>query len=231
MVTNTPVVLNRLKGLPVRGTMPPMRSRSRTASSLALVAMLLVAAAAEAQGFSSDERATLERGGVVRRPSDEVRDGHHFVGGSSYAVIPRPLAEVWRALQDVPSFSSMLPSTRSSRVVLESDRETIARIEHAYGPVSATYYLRMTWDDARHHLEFDLDASRPHDIEAAHGFCDLTNWPGDPSRTVVTWAGRADPGSSILFEPFRGQIADVILDVPRSMRDYLAGSARDRYRD
>jgi carbon monoxide dehydrogenase subunit G len=209
-----------------------MRSRQRAAAGLVFVAVALVAAAVHAQtGFSAAERATLESGGVVRRPSDEYRDGHHFVGGASYAVIPRPVAEVWRALQDVPSFSSMLPSTRSSRVVLENDRETIARIEHAYGPVSATYYLRMTFDTARHHLEFDLDASRPHDIDAAHGFCDLTSWPGDSSRTVVTWAGRADPGSSILFEPFRSQIADVILDVPRAMRDYLAGSGRDRYRD
>jgi hypothetical protein len=198
---------------------------------IAAAAALSCVAIAQAQGFSSEERAALDRGEIVRRPSEETRDGHHFVGGSSYAVINRPLAEVWRALRDVPRFSSMLPSTRSSRVVSETASETIARIEHAYGPVSASYHLRMVWDDVSHHLQFDLDPSRPHDIDAAHGFCDLTRWPGDASRTVITWAGRADPGSSILFEPFRGQIQDVILDVPRAMRDYLAGSGRDRYRD
>lgn len=200
---------------------------------LALSAALLSSglAAAQTGGFTVEERRALDNGEVVRRPSDEHRDGHHYVGGASYAVIPRPLAHVWRALRDVPRFSSMLPSTRSSRVVAENDRETIALIEHAYGPVAATYHLRLRWDDARHHLEFDLDRSRPHDIEAAHGFCDLTRWPGDASRTVVTWAGRADPGPSILFDPFRGQISEVILDVPRVMRNYLMGSARDRYTD
>lgn len=210
------------------------RLQTRHLPGGALVAALLaVAGAAGAQGggFTAAERTALASGEIVRRHSDETRDGYHYVGGSSYAVIPRPISEVWRALRDVQHFSAMLPSTRSSRVISESERETIARIEHAYGPVAATYHLRMTWDDSQHHLDFDLDRSRPHDIEAAHGFCDLTRWPGDPSRTVVTWAGRADPGPSILFEPFRGQIADVILDVPRVMRDYLMGSARERYRD
>ena len=209
------------------------RLAARRAAALACAVVLGLTGAALAQtgGFTTAERAALANGEVVRRPSDEVRDGHHEVGGSSFGVIPRPVGDVWRALHDVPRFSAMLPSTRSSRVIIENERETIARIEHAYGPVAATYHLRLTWDDVRHHLEFDLDESRPHDIDAAHGFCDLTRWPGDDSRTVVTWAGRADPGSSFLFDAFRGQIAGVILDVPRVMRDYLMGSARDQYRE
>ncbi len=210
------------------------RLPSRRLPGVAVLAALLgVAGAAVAQGggFTAAERTALARGEVVRRHSDETRDGYHYVGGSSYAVIPRPVSEVWRALRDVQHFSAMLPSTRSSRFSSESERETMACIEHGYGAVAATYHLRLTWDESQHHLDFDLDRSRPHDIEAAHGFCDLSRWPGDPTRTVVTWAGRADPGASILFEPFRGQIADVILDVPRVMRDYLMGSARERYRD
>lgn len=200
---------------------------------LVVAGVLALASVAGAQtgGFTAAERAALANGEVVRRPSDVFHDGHHEVGGSSFAVIPRPVGDVWRALHDVPRFSAMLPSTRSSQVIVETERETIARIEHAYGPVAATYHLRLRWDDARHHLQFDLDETRPHDIDAAHGFCDLTRWPGDDSRTVVTWAGRADPGSSFMFDPFRGQIAGVILDVPRVMRDYLMGSARDQYRE
>jgi carbon monoxide dehydrogenase subunit G len=181
-------------------------------------------------GFGADERRHLDAGELVERPSRTERGGRRYVGGTSYRVVERPLEEVWRALHDFEHYEHMLPNTHESTVVEPHRNGAVLRIGHSYGPVSAHYHLHVTFEERQHRVDFDLDETRPHDIDAAHGFCEVSAYEG--GRTLVTWAARVDPGSSFFLEPLRPEIQRWLLRVPSTMRTYLVeGSGRDRYRD
>lgn len=180
-------------------------------------------------GFSAAERRAIASGELVERPTPERRN---YLGGASYRVLDRPIAEVWRGLHDVGNYRHMLPNTSESTVVETRGATSVLRIGHHYGLVSASYHLRLTYDDDAHHLDFALDESRPNDIASARGFCEVQSYDGDANRTLITWAARVDPGSSVLLDPIRPEIQRWVLRVPSTMRTYLVdGSGRDRYRD
>lgn len=209
--------------------------RSRPPVLLGALAAVLLALVPSAigrgqSGFSADERRRLEAGELVERPAPSERDGHRYLGGTSYRVVERPLDEVWRALRDFEHYAPMLPNTHESTVVERHRDGVVLRIGHSYGPVSAHYHLHVTLHERAHRVDYDLDETRPHDIDAAHGFCELSRFAG--GRTLVTWAGRVDPGGSFLLEPLRPEIQRWLLRVPATLRAYLVeGSGRERYRD
>jgi hypothetical protein len=205
----------------------PLATAALACLALAVLAPSLGAGQA---GFSPTERRILAAGELVERPSPSDRGGRRFVGGTSYRVVERPAAEVWAALHDFDHYQQMLPSTNDTAVVERRRDGAVLRVGHSYGPISARYYLLVTFDERARHLEFRLDDSRPHDIDAAYGFCEVSRFDGD--RALVTWAGRVDPGASILIEPMRPEIQRWLLRVPSTMRSYLQdGGGRDRYRD
>lgn len=213
---------------------PPQQRLSsvprRATNVLVLLLCALPALAAAQAGFSPTERRMLTRGELVERPSPVDRGGHRYVGGTSYRVVDRSVDEVWRALHDFDSYEHMLPSTNETTVVEGGRTHAVVRVGHVYGPVSARYHLAVSFDDREHRLEFELDGTRPNDIEAAHGFCEVTAYEG--GRSLVTWAGRVDPGSSFVIEPMRPEIQRWLLRVPSTMRSYLVdGAGRDRYRE
>lgn len=201
------------------------------ALAVACLALALPPALGAGQaGFSATERRMLAMGELVERPSPAERAGRRYVGGTSYRVVDRPVDEVWRALHDVDRYQEMLPSTNETTVVERHRNGAVLRMGHTYGPIAAHYHLHLTFDERAQRLDFVLDETRPHDIDAAHGFCEVSSFEG--GRTLVTWAGRVDPGASILIEPMRPEIQRWLLRVPSTMRSYLVdGHGRDRYRD
>jgi carbon monoxide dehydrogenase subunit G len=182
-------------------------------------------------GFSAAERRAIGNGELVERPSPEARGALRYLGGASYRVLERPIDEVWRGINDIGNYRHMLPNTSESTVVERSGNDAVLRVGHHYGLVSASYHLRVHFDETDHHLDFSLDGSRSNDIAAARGFCELRSYEGDANRTLITWAARVDPGSSILLDPVRPEIQRWVLRVPSTMRTYLVdGAGRDRYR-
>lgn len=188
------------------------------------------ASVVQSQRFTRTERATLNEHEPVRRPRTQNRDGHAYVGGTAYRVIPRPLAEVWRAVEDSPRMCQMLPECTRQRVVSRQSDRVVMRFTHEYGPVVASYHVRIELDADAHDLSFRLDRSRPNDVREAWGFLQLAPYRGREDQTLVTWGVMADPGSALMTSLIGGMVQASLLRVPDEMYDYLQGPARDRYR-
>jgi len=124
----------------------------------------------------------------------------------------------------------MLPQCVQQRVVQRLEDGTVMRFTHTYGPVRASYHLRVTFDQPAHDLSFRLDPSRPSDVRAVWGFLELRRYRGSEGRTLVSWGVMADPGSRIMTSLLGSSLQASLLRVPDEMYDYLLGPARDRYR-
>lgn len=199
-----------------------------TGAVLAALAVLAPAAAQE-RGFTGEERRRLADGELILRPVARRRGTLRLVGGSSWQVIDRPAEVTWRALCDAGSYRRMLPAAQDARVVAHRPGQRVVRVSHAVGFVSARYHLRMRYDHDRRDIAFSLDESRPNDLRAAWGFISVAPFEGDPERSLLSFGVMADLGGGVLGGILRGQIHDWMLRVPSTIRDYLHGSAGDRY--
>jgi carbon monoxide dehydrogenase subunit G len=217
----------------IRHRDPEMLRRTSQLIALALVLAAGAAGRSGAQqgqsGFSADERATLDSGRIVVRRRTERRGGLTHFGGTSFQRIDRPLDQVWRAVRDPSNYRSLLPQVESVRTVSRGEHEAVVRLEHAYSVVHAAYHLRVTFDDTRHDLSFDLDPRRPNDVRAARGFCSLQRWPGAEGSTLVSWGILAAVDDGLVGGIVRPQLHDWMLRVPTTMRSYLHGAGRERF--
>jgi carbon monoxide dehydrogenase subunit G len=203
----------------------------RTLTLLSVSLLLVARAAGQAGGFTSGERAALERGELVSRPQHEAHADHDWIGGTSYARVQRPRHEVWRAVHDVGSWHSMLPQTSDTHLDSAAGQEELVGVEHRYGLVTATYTLRVRFDEQARRVSFEIASERPHDVRAAHGFLEVHAWPGDPSSALIVWAVLADPGGNPLVSMLEDEVQQWLLRVPSTMRGYLEGAGASRYRD
>jgi len=179
-------------------------------------------ARAEGGGFSEAERTLLTQGELVSRPSVQTLDGAEWLGGTSFQVINRPMAEVWIALGDVQTYPYMLPATREARLEDEEPGARIVRVLQSSMGVEARYSLRLTTDHGAHEIHFELDPRRPHDIEGARGFIEVRAFPGHPEQTMVTWAVRVRlPGAIVTM--FRESVQLWLMRVPSTLKEYLEG--------
>jgi len=208
-----------------------MRFGAAAFAGCLLAGLVVVPRSSGAQAFTQAERAVLESGEPVRHPRSIRRGGRRHIGGASWRVIPRPIDEVWRAVDDRSSLCRMLPECVGQRVVAHFDNGHVMRFTHAYGPVRATYHLRITFDPNAHDVHFRLDPTRPNDVSAVWGFVELHRYRRDDTRTLVSWGVMADPGSEIMTSLLGSAMQDSLLRVPDEMFDYLVGPARNRYRE
>lgn len=187
-----------------------------------LVLATLGSARAEGGGFSTSDRAQLTQGELVSRPSIQTIDGAEWLGGTSFRVINRPMSEVWNALGNVATYPYMLPATEEARLEQVEEGARIVRVRQSSMGVDARYSLRMITDASTHEIRFELDHRRPHDIEGARGFIEVRPFPGEPERTLVTWAVRVRlPGAIVSM--FRDTIQHWLMRVPSTLKEYLEG--------
>ncbi len=180
-------------------------------------------------GFTAAERTRLAEGRLVERRRLERHGAYLYFGGTSFQIIERPVDEVWRALRDPDHYRDLLPQVEHATVVERGVHTTVVRFEHAVSLVRASYHLRVLRDDSRHDLSFDLDTTRPNDIRAARGFCQLAEWPGASPRTLVSWGILASLDDGIASDFLRPQLHDWMLRVPTTMRTFLHGRGRGMF--
>ncbi|MEM9864704.1 MAG: hypothetical protein AAF938_24090 [Myxococcota bacterium] len=202
-------------------------------TSLALALFSLFLPVAQAQGnlrrrLSASERASIERGELVVRPTTERRGPLRLFGGTSYILVDLPVDAVWRALNDTsPHYRHMLPQVESAREVSrDANRERQIEFHHDVGPVDASYTLRFEFDASRRAVIFRLVPERPHDIRAAWGFFRLR---ARGQRTLVTFGAMVDAGDGLLTGALRERLHEWVLKIPWTFRRYVEGSGRGRY--
>lgn len=187
-----------------------------------------VGAQERASGFTREERARLDQGELVLRP--HVADAREpWMGGTSFQVVDRPVADVWRALADLPSYRHMLPGTSLTRDDGLDRGARVLFVQQSQLGVSASYSLRLRHDAHAHRVSFELDRDRPHDVEDARGFLEIRSY--QRTRTVLTWALRAVLGMGAMEPMVRGLVEPWLLRVPETAKHYLEGWGRDRYRE
>lgn len=193
----------------------------------ALVGGAPIASGEDTTGFSGHERSRLARGELIQRPRAEASTGN-WLGGISYQIIDRPIDQVWSAVQDLDAYHAMLPGTEETQDRGVDGDARILYVRQAQMGISAQYSLRMRFDPPERRVEFELDPVRPHDIEDARGFVELHTYRR--TRTLVVWAVRATIGMGVLDSMVAGLVEPWVLRVPATMKEYLEGRGRDRYR-
>lgn len=214
-----------------------MRSswRGRTASFFFVFVLLglplaaLANQASNSRELSSEERARLDRGGLVERRLSERRGSLELIGGTSYQVIDTKPEVVWRALLDTGRYPRMMPQVLEARVVRAGRAERTVFVRQGAGPVAKSYYLRVNVNEAQKDITFTIDDKRPHDLKAAWGFYTVRPY-GDGSRTLLAYGVMADVGSGVMLALVRSQVHEWMLKVPWTVKRFVEGSGKKLYR-
>ena len=201
------------------------RGDERALRPAAAKAELIARRAATAGGFSADERAMLLAGETVSRPMTIERDGGRYVGGVSYQVVRASPDQVLAALGSPRELPSLLPRTKSAKLVGVDSRGALIELCQGTALVDATYSVRVR--RARDgELRFRLDPTRPHGIHDVWGY--LRARPFGRHHSMVTVAVALDVGPGMFRALFEERIQRVILGTPRQIRDYLEPRALAR---
>jgi hypothetical protein len=195
----------------------------------ATIALAVPPAASQQGGFTAAERADLDRGRLVTRPRTSTSASESWLGGVAFQVIERPPDDVWSALQHVPAYHHMLPGLPTARLEARDGAVSIVYLRHASMGVEAQYSVRMRWNQVTRAMSFELDPSRPHDVESARGFLEVRPYPRHPERSLITWGVRARLGVGVLEELFAADIQTWLLRVPSTVKGYLEGAGREHF--
>lgn len=232
-----PATVHEMAQLPASTRARPRGRPARRALALALALGLTVglcalgpAVPAQAQlgsPLTEAERARLDEGEFVARPTTERRQGLRLIGGTSFQVLDLPPDAAWRAVQDVGQYRHMVPKVSESTLIESSGGTKFVRIRHDFGPVDATYTIRMDFHTSSQLAMFRLDESRPHDIRAGWGFFRVRPWSG--GRSLLSFGIYVDPGPSLLTGVLGGTFHEWVLKIPHTFRRYVEGRGRERY--
>jgi len=212
----------------------PNRPILRTVLALVLVSVGLWAwassavAAPKAAPLSVGERARLSAGELVVRSKIERRGSLRLVGGTSWQVIDAEPSVVWRAVLDTQHYPRMLPRLERAKVVSKGARQRTVFLEHAAGPISASYFLKVRTYPERWDVTFVLDDTRPHSVRAAWGFYSIRAY-GD-GKTLLAYGAMVDVGDGVLAAIARNKVQQWTLRVPALIKRFVENSGRWIYR-
>ncbi len=196
--------------------------------SFGLIATTLLSTSdASAQRLSASERAMLNRGDLVTRPTEERRGNLHLFGGTSWQVIRLTPEQAWRAVKDKRRLRHMLPQVESSRVISQTPTTATIEFSHRYGPISATYRIRFRYDEENHQITFQLDPAHPGPLRAAWGFFKVRPHAGN--RSLISFGAKIDIGSGLAISALRPTLHEWILKIPLTMKWYVEGRGRRFY--
>jgi carbon monoxide dehydrogenase subunit G len=196
--------------------------RGTVVAALGWAAALSLGGAAFAQGrgepFSAEERQRLRAGELVVRNVARREGRYRMVGGTSWQRVHAPVEEVWETILDTSAYPRLIPALERAELVRDDDDARLLHMHHRVSFASASYFARVTIDAERHHMRFDLDRSRPHDLRAGRGFISLSPYRSD---TIVSWGVLADVGGGLMGDVVGPLLHDWMLAVPRCVREYV----------
>ena len=224
----------------MKGPTATMAPTARGAFVLGLVCALLgvlwadSGARAQSGRFTAEERRRLVAGELVRRATTRTEHGSRYIGGTSWQRVRAPQSEVWSALLDIRQYPRLIPGVVEARLVearLVEDRavpdravadrgsDRVIFLRHRYSFIHAAYFAKMHIDEGSHTVRFELDRSRPHDVEDGRGFITVAPYRGRES--IVTWGVLADVGAGLITGVLAPLLHDWILRVPWCVRGHF----------
>lgn len=184
--------------------------------SALLAGLAVPVSRAQPGSFTPEERRRLLAGELVRRSITRTERGARYFGGTSWERVRAPSDEVWRTVLDIRHYPRLIPGVVEARVVQDDGSDRLVFLRHRYSFIHAAYFVRMHIDQASHTVRFELDRSRPHDVEDGRGFLSVAPFRGDES--IVTWGVLADVGSGLVTGMLEPLLYDWILRVPWCVR-------------
>lgn len=184
-------------------------------------------AAAEHEGeLTPREQAKLAAGELVTRPLAKRRSERDLIGGSSWQVIDAPPELVWRAIQDVDHYASMIPGVIEARSRREGEAARSVFLRQGVWPVIASYCVVVRVDARLWSLTFELDPRCPHDLVSGWGMIRLSAYG---KRTLMTFAVRADLGHGALELIARPLVQKWALRLPETVKAFVEQRGRRLY--
>ena len=181
-------------------------------------ALCVTALAQDGRAFNPTEQRRLLAGELVRRDASRTHDGRRLFGGTSFIRVRAPIEVVWRTVSDPMVYPRLIPSLDRVRVVERRPNEAVLWMQHRYALSTSAYHVQMHFDEAAHRVSFELDQSRPRDVDGGRGFLSLSAYQGE---TIVSWGMMADVGNGMVARVFGPFLGEWLLKPPRCLRDEL----------
>jgi hypothetical protein len=205
--------------------------RARAAVTLAAL-LALAPASSRADGLTPSESARLATGATVTRVQTVETGDRRLVGGLTYTIVESTAEELLSLFEDTGSWPSVLPRTRSARLVERHGHDRLVELVQGNALVTATYTIHLRHSPGERTVRFWLDPGRPHSLDDAWGFFraqPLPPGPGGRPRTLLTFACLVDLGPGLARAFFEERIRGALLGVPQLVRERVerpAGATR-----
>lgn len=209
-----------------------MSTGAHTALGL-LVAVTVLATAPAARADVKLDDAEIQRlvkGELVKRPLPGSGRGS-VVAGTSFVLIEAPVDKVWRALNDVSSWTSVFPNTFAARTVHSQGDGRAVKMQLGNRYFTFDFYLTVIVDRESRELTFALNEKKPHDVDEVRGTVRLSPQPG--GRTLVAFAALArvpfGPLISLMGDSVVQVLESRVLSVPARLKRWVEGPNGKRY--
>jgi hypothetical protein len=167
--------------------------------------------------LTADEWRILETGQPVHHERRLTRGDQRYLGTVSYQLVRASPATIAGALGDVGALPELLPQTKRASLVETSPSSRRVELVQGNDWVQATYTVLLE-PDLDGGFRFQLDRTRPHDIDDAWGYFRVERF--DRERSLVTVGVAVDIGSGLVRFLFADAIQNVILATPGQVRQY-----------
>lgn len=210
-----------------------MKTRSTIARVVWLWGFLLLVFPSQAFAYdpslSPEEIERLEQGEVISRDDTVEQDGRRWIGGVSYAIVDATTSRVGETLDDVRSYSEILPKVRMVRwIALTREGDAVIQLEQGTAIAHGRYTLAIRREREPHGAEmvrFWLDGRFPRDLADARGWYRLE--PIEGGRTLVTYVVMIDLGPGLFKHLFEEKIRRSALRAPLLLRRYFEARKGD----
>ncbi len=203
--------------------------------AFAAIAITAVSLGVPSPSLSANERLTAEdkkllaAGELVVKQKNEQRGAYKLIGGQSWQIVDVPFDVAWKALTDLPRYTSFIPLATEADIKHQAGKEADLAIRQQWGPIDVRYVLQTTLEPERGAVMFRVDHSQQHDIRAGWGFIRARPYKGQ--RTLVSFGALVDIGDGVFVSIIRPAVRRDLLRIPHHFKRHMEGDGAALYAD
>jgi ribosome-associated toxin RatA of RatAB toxin-antitoxin module len=181
--------------------------------------------------FTAEEKRDLSLGETIVRLSPDCGKNGVY-GGSGWAVINAPPAQVWAAIQDWDSYPEMFINTLETTELSRKNGNSLIRMRLGHPLIKITYHVQMNPNREKWTIAFSLVRSHKRDIDEINGSWRL--FPMKGGKTLLLYVLKVSVPMGIvnvLPEAFKKMAVRGVLGVPGGIKEWMEEKAGARYRN
>jgi hypothetical protein len=128
--------------------------------------------AGEYEKLSDEQRDELNKGEPVYEYVKTSDDEGHATGGyaRSLILVKKPIEDCWNIFSQVDKHHEYFPRQTETHMLDSDTTHALLKKVFDFYVKDISYYIKYTIDPGKHKINYDLDKSRPHDLEEVNGF-------------------------------------------------------------